>query len=194
MADDPQTDEPDLEQLHRAYQSLASNPKEAVFELQELAAQGSTLSMLYLGHAHQNGIGGPVDLSKAEEFYRRAAERGSLPSSYQLGRMYFDTEKYLQAKDAFEIGAEGAYMPSLQMLGRMYMYGIGVNKDLEMAKDLFERASKKGHVFAKRNLAIILMTEKFNIVNLIRGAWLFAVSLLNVVTLVATDRLSDRLR
>ena len=56
--------EPDRERLHRASLLLKTAPVQAVAELKSLSEKGSVLSMVYLGHAFQTGIGSPVDLRK----------------------------------------------------------------------------------------------------------------------------------
>jgi hypothetical protein len=51
-----------------------------------------------------------------------------------------------------------------------------------------------GHVFAKRNLAVFLMSGKFSMLQVVRGGWLFVSALTSAVSLVFLDRLNDRLR
>jgi TPR repeat protein len=186
--------EPDLAQLQLAHALLATDPAKALVELKALADRGSVMSMLYIAHAVRNGAGTQVDLPLAEEWYRRAASRGCLSASYEVGRVCLDMQDYPKAVEAFRNGAAKNYPPSLHFLGMMYLKGQGVQKDVSRARALFEQAVSRGNVFAKRSLGVLLMRGGFGLFAVARGVWLFASGLKDVVFVVVKDRFSDRLR
>ena len=165
--------EPDLEQLRRAHSLLRSNPAQALLALKALAERGSTMSMLYIGEAYDEKGAATTDLTRAAEWYSRAADRGSTLGRYKLGRVYLDLERYGEARQMFEMGVSENYAPSMNMLGMMYMKGIGINRDVSRARPLFERSASLGHVFAKRNLAAIFLRGTFGILQFLRGIYLF---------------------
>jgi TPR repeat protein len=186
--------EPDLAELRRAHGLLATDGTQALIELKALADRGSTMSMVYLAHAYRTGIGTGIDLRQAEDWYGRAAKRGSTLASYELGRVCLELKRYADAKEAFNVGTAKSYAPSMHMLGMMYFKGSGVDSDLSKARDLLERSAALGHVFAKRNLAMLLIKGRFGLLQVPRGLWLLLSGFKNAVTTLCADPHSDRLR
>lgn len=186
--------EPDLETLREAHALLRIKPDVAIAQLKMLAQRRSVLSMLYLAHAFRDGTIAKVDVNEVEKYYQLSVDNGSLLGSYELGRFYLEEKKYNQARRAFEIGVAQHFMPSQQMLGRMYMYGIGVTQDNVKAEALLREAADQGHVFAKRNLAVIRMRGNFNPIKYIGALCTFLYITFLIPFLLATDRYGDRLR
>jgi TPR repeat protein len=152
------------------------------------------MSMIYLADAYRLGIGTTVDLRQAEDWYRRAANSGSLLGTYELGRFCLEMTRYMEAVKAFSAGAARNYSPSMRMLGIMYMEGNGVEKDVPRARALFESAAALGNVFAKRKLAVLLMHGDFGALATLKGGWLFVSALKDAVVVAWTDPSGDRLR
>ena len=186
--------EPDLAKLREAHALMATAPKQALIELKALASRGSLMSMLYIASAYKEGKGTEVNISQAEEWYKRAGDGGVSLASYKLGRLYLEEKDYSRAKEVFMLGASQDYMPSLNMLGIMYRDGEGVEKNIDKAKDFFERASALGHVFSKRNLGALLLSGHFGTFKILRGLYLFIGALRDLVVVGRADSLSDRLR
>ena len=90
--------EPDQGRLYRAYKMLEKDPQKAILELKALVKVHSIMSMIYLGDAYKFGTGVEANLNEAEEWYRLAANAGSLPAHYLLGRLYLNMERYAEAK------------------------------------------------------------------------------------------------
>jgi TPR repeat protein len=107
------------------------------------------MSMTYVGEAYRSGIGTAKDLTQAAEWFQRAANEGYIVASYKLGKVCQELNQHSRALEAFALGAAGQHLPSIYMLGRMYLHGIGVEKDVHIARKYFEEASNLGHVFAK---------------------------------------------
>jgi len=186
--------EPNLHRLREAHDLLAKDPMRALSELQALADQGSVMSMVYLGYAYKNGIGVGVDPSKALAWYEHAARSGSVLGLYGLGLMSLDMKQYQKAKESFKAAVALEHPPSMNMLGKMYYTGLGCKKNIQTAKDLYQRSAALGHVFAKRNLAILLMRGKFGLSKILPGVALFLLSLKEGFAVSYSDEFSDRLR
>jgi uncharacterized protein len=187
-------DEPDISELRRLHGELSTNPEQAVAGLKALAGRGSAMSMVYVANAYRKGVGAPIDLQQSTEWYRRAAAAGSIPASYELGRNLLEAKQYDEARTAFATGVAQEYSPSMNVLAGMYMSGDGVPINLQEARRLLESAASQGHVFAKRNLASLLMKGHFGILQVPRGVFLFLSGLGDLVRLAPRDRLNDRLR
>jgi TPR repeat protein len=82
--------EPNWGALTEAYKLLEKSPTKAMSELEALSAQGSTMSMVYLGTAYRDGVAGKPDTLKAEYWYRQAGERGH-PWMSRIGDTFVET-------------------------------------------------------------------------------------------------------
>lgn len=96
--------DPYLEQSERLRELLDADPDAAFKELLVLAPQ-SVSCMLLLGRAYDQGLGTPVDPGQAEEWYTRAAARGSAIGFFYLGDHYLDQRRFKRAREAFSAGA-----------------------------------------------------------------------------------------
>jgi len=135
-----------------------------------------------------------TDPAQAIVHLKALVNRGSVRGSHELGRGYFELKDYKKAEDAFRIGATKNYAPSIQMLGLMFAKGIGVEKDLDEARALLERASRLGHAFAKRGLGEVLVRGKYGAFQMFRGMWLIVISVMSVIAISLHDQNDDRLR
>lgn len=188
-------EEPDIDRLHRAYTQLQAEPgQDAINHLEDLAKSGSLMSMIYIAWAYKNGIGVIADDKLAERWYRRAVDGGSRLATYYLGHFYLEREEYSRAEEVFSIGVLAEYSPAMFCLGCMYLEGVGVAKDLDKARFLFQKSADHGHVFARRSLAAMYMSGKYGITCFFKGLWLFIGALKDVIILARTDPNSDRLR
>ena len=136
------------------------------------------MSMVYWGLAHKKGTRTKKDFVSAEEWYRRAAEAGSVPAHYALGGLYLDTKRYKEARDALRYSAERNHAPSLSSLGRMYALAVGSRRDICKAPELLERSSALANRHAKGLLGIVLF---FLGPTRWRGAQLFAAAIKELI-------------
>ena len=65
---------------------------------------------------------------------------------YEKGKGLFNTGKYAEAIECMYSAAEQGYLTAYFWLGSMYHEGIGVQKDLNKAFDLYMHAAKQGNV------------------------------------------------
>jgi TPR repeat protein len=186
--------EPDLDALRRLMDRQATDPAQTLAGLAALADRGSTMSMVYLAHAYRKGIGADVDPARSREWFERAAAAGSLLASYELGWLYRNDKDFEKARRAASAGVDRGYPPSMYLLATMYQRGQGVPVDVQRARDLLEAAVAHGHVFAKRNLGVLLIKGHFGIWQIPRGILLFLSGIKDVLVLVPREPKSERLR
>ena len=117
----------------------------------------NTLGINYLtfieGLRYEKGIDRPKDIDKAKEMYKKAMDENSRDAYTHMGYIQIEekkTERHVKnginyLEKAWEMGDKNA----LINLGKIYMLGITVPKDLEKAKEYFEKGmeSKIGEAF-----------------------------------------------
>ena len=170
-----------------------ADPVRALESLQSLSQQGSVNAMLRLGWAHERGIGTAVDLKQAETWYLRAREGGSVSDANdRLGSIYWGRKDYANACTAFAAGAAANNLRCMYWLGRMYRDGLGIDKQPETARTLFEQASLQGNLFARIALARLLMSGRFGVAKIFKGFNLYLVTLKNAMAACSKDEIDDR--
>jgi len=187
-------DEPDMALLLHFHGMLATDSQAGIEGLKALADRGSSWSMVFLVEAYAKGQVVQPDISQAEEWNRRAMAAGRIHGSYEIGRYYFRVKDYGMAREAFSMGADQQFAPSLNMLATMDIRGLGGPKNLRDARDLLERAVLQGHIFAKRNLAYLLMRGTFGMWQRLRGPFLLLSAAIDIIVVVPRHPHSDRLR
>ena len=145
--------EPDRQALVEAYHALKTHPAAGRIGLEDLAARGSVMAMIYLGSAFKFGEGATKDLGAAEKWYARAAGAGSAFGKYELGRLYLRTHRYEDARRVFIEATERGYVPAIHFLGRIYLFGYGVETDVVKAESYLKTAASRGNLHARRALA-----------------------------------------
>ena len=171
-----------------------TNPIGAIEKMRTLAEKGSVNSMLQLGWIYQKGIGTATDLKQAERWYRGAVEKGSKQATHHLGTIYWKQKDYAKAHEAFSIGESMDWAPAIYWLGRLYRDGLGVNKQPDKARLLFEQASVLGNLLATNALARMFMSGQFGFLNIFKGLHLFLRARKEVVAACMKDELDDRVR
>lgn len=98
---------------------------------------------------------------EAARAMRDAAERGSMAAQLVLGQILLDGRGTRRDPEAaliwFERAAKQGDPEAWNMVGRCHEKGWGVPQDYRRAAGYFEEAIRRGHVWAKVNLAQILM-------------------------------------
>ncbi len=126
----------------------------AIKDWQAPAAQGDADAQFNLGQAYRLGKGVPVDLAKAEDYYRRAAEQGHFQAEDNYGRMLFQKGERAKAAPWLEKSAARGDPRGQLILGTMLFNGDGgLPKDWPRAYALMTRASSAGLPQASQTLA-----------------------------------------
>ncbi|MHB8254435.1 MAG: tetratricopeptide repeat protein [Acidiferrobacter sp.] len=190
--------EPDMARLKHAQDILESEPRVAFEEFQVLAQEGSLHSLVYLGWAYYRGLGTAKDDAKAEALWHQALEQG--PQSVQneainaLGGYYLGRNEYSQALRYFQIGASKSDIPALYHLGYMYKNGLGIDRSYQQAETLWGQAIAQGHLLAKRELALLLISGRLGVRRMREGWALFFSGTREIAKICSDNPKSWRLR
>ncbi|GBB96230.1 hypothetical protein RclHR1_27030002 [Rhizophagus clarus] len=119
-----------------------------------------------LAECYRYGRGTDIDIVKAFNCYKEAANKGHVNLIYELGelRNVIDTEKELdisivKAFNCYEETANKGLVNSIYELGECYRYGKGTDLDIIKAFKLYEEAAKYGHVNSIHELGQKKLTE-----------------------------------
>ena len=133
-----------------------------VNEVMKSAEGGNADAQNNLGVMYFKGEGVPKDLTKAAEWYRKAAEKNHIKAQYNLGILYQDKEDFSSAVYWFGKAAEQGHPKAQTNLGTLYYYGVGVTQNLDKAMDLFTKAAAKGDERAKDCLTQLRLQAAHN--------------------------------
>ncbi|MBO4502601.1 MAG: sel1 repeat family protein [Candidatus Methanomethylophilus sp.] len=117
------------------------------------AEEGNVFCQYYLGECYRNGRGTKPDEAVAMRWYKKAADQGHIVSK----RIIEDQRNKEILEDqtpfaTFEKSARAGNAQSMYIVGRYYEDGIGIEKDLNKAKEWYRKAKKRGNSAAKRAL------------------------------------------
>jgi TPR repeat protein len=107
---------------------------------------GIASAELNLANRYFNSAGVQEDVDKALRLFKSAADRGNSEAAFNLGWLgLLDTSNSARVAFAIEyliMAADRGYARAALHLGKCYKDGIGVNKDLTKAAQLFGQASR----------------------------------------------------
>ena len=137
--------------------------KIALKKLVTLAEQGNVDASYTIGLIYEAGGKGILkDIEASVDWYKKAAEQGSIPALRRLGRYYFGFFPYnnniVNHKIAFtyyELAAEQGDAGAQNHLGGMYLKGQGVAKDIEQAINWYGKAADQGDADASYSIGLI---------------------------------------
>jgi TPR repeat protein len=187
-------DEPDLGRFRRARAAQRVDARLGGRLLEELAELGSIASMVHVGFAYQKGNGVPKDVERAEYWYRRATDAGSLEGSFRLGGLYVSSGRFDEALAAYSIGASQNFPASLYWMGLMYFTGKGVSPDPDKAIELWRQASAKGHAYAARDLALVHIHGRYGMGGVFTGVAMWLSAARKFIAISLRNPKSDLLR
>lgn len=136
------------------------NNEETLALMERNASRGDLAATCQLGLYYRDGkMGCAVDLCRAAQYYRRAADAGHLGAMVDLGVCYEggrgvarDVER---AAEWYEKAARGGHARATFNLGFFYAMGYGgLAKDPQEAARLYKLAANRGDVKAQNNLAL----------------------------------------
>lgn len=171
--------EVDAASLRTAYSVLFSAPQVALAGFAELANRGSVMSLAYLGWMCQQGLGTPVDLKRAEEYYLQAVARGSTYAAFALGSLYGKEKKFLAAEKMLEKSDIEHEPRAMYRLGGTYIRNAAIRPDiaspgrLRKGMMLLQQAFDAGHPDAGMLLGRTLAFGKAGITQIPRGIRLY---------------------
>ncbi|MHB8254437.1 MAG: SEL1-like repeat protein [Acidiferrobacter sp.] len=196
--DDAQREGQFTAHVEEALELQKTDPRLAFEQFRALAEERSWNAMLQLARCYHDGIGTDSNLSAAELWYHRLYECawGDMKgrATHGLGWLYEGRGDYARAYEAFEAGAALCHAPSLYHLGFLYWRGLGVEKQPEKARAFFEQATSLGHLLARRNLGIQLLSGRFGLRLIPKGLALYFGSARQIMIATRTDLSDERIR
>jgi len=131
----------------------ASDYKGAVTEWMPFAAKGDPDALFNMGQAYKLGRGVPLDKAKAEDFYRRAADKGHAPAQSNLGILLAQRGEKAQAAELWQKAAAKRDARAQYMLGVLHFNGDTLPKNWPLAYAYMTQANNAGLPQAGRALA-----------------------------------------
>lgn len=133
------------------------------------AKRGSADAGVLLGWMYQTGTGTEKNLDEAKKWYESAKSDNPGQAEFYLGTIYRAQHDNVRGLEAFNNAARAGYAPAMYHLGRLYLFGDGVPRDEAVAFRYFEEAAKRGHLFARRNIAQHMMSGRAGILRIPYG-------------------------
>jgi hypothetical protein len=113
-----------------------------------LAKQNNPDALYNVGLLYMKGQGAQKDPRAAIDWFKRAANYGSLDAAYNLGVLYKTGEGVFPSnKDAiywWKQAADAGHAQSQYNMGVMAAYGYGMGKDVDRAIRYWEQAARQG--------------------------------------------------
>lgn len=121
------------------------------------AEKGNVDAMYWLGLCYSWGAGVATNQAESCAWFQKAADRGDGPSLYRLGMNYHWGHGVTKdSRKAFELVAlaitNGCGAEAETFLGWCYEEGHGVEKSIDQAIRLYQKAADKGEPWAQTNL------------------------------------------
>ncbi len=162
---------------YRAPYSNPPQPGKARAWYEKAHAAGRADALAYIGYMYQEGeLGSPegstedadsnatdtANMSRALEYFERAAAEGSMLAKVNLGQIYLTRDANPKPDRAFALFSEAAEagVPAAQFrLGYLYETGVGVDADADRAEYWYEQAADAGLLSAQLHLVNTLLGQ-----------------------------------
>jgi TPR repeat protein len=153
----------------RAWEALkAEKYQEAALLYEPLVARGSLDALINLGWMFNRGHLGAPDPQKAMSLWEQAARMGSVDAKFRIARTLIANGESLRARALFLEGAELSHKPCMYWAGRMEVRGQGGPTNHEAGVALLKRAADSGHVYARRDLLRLELTDAGSVLERLR--------------------------
>ena len=150
---------PDL--VWDALQLIKVDPEGGISALLELGAQGSSLALMYAGHRYADGINNvPKNEETAITLLRQSFDLGSIEGGYLLGCMQMANGRLTDGLDTYNRLSDLGYLPAMYAMGYHYVFGDPSIRNNDKGEEFFKRAERRGHFWARRELANLMIRRK----------------------------------
>lgn len=113
--------------------------------LRSQAEAGDALAQLNLGAAYDHAMGVPRNIEKALHWYQQAAEQGLAEAQFNLAHLLVEAEISPAAAAEWMAKAANQGMLDAQFLmGVIHAEGLGVEQDMDKARQWLEQAIEQG--------------------------------------------------
>lgn len=116
---------------------------------QPLAAKGNPDAMFNLGQAYRLGRGVPTDVTRAQNWYHRAARAGHVEAQAQLGMSLFQLGNQAAGLRWLKTAADKGEPRAQLLYGTALFNGDGVARDMCVAHQFVSRSAAQGLAPAK---------------------------------------------
>jgi uncharacterized protein len=184
--------ERDLEKAARRYSE--GDFKSAYEQYLKLAKEGNGESQVFVGWMLEQGIGANRNSDSAKDWFKRAANLGSLQGAFYYALHLIKHGEYEEAFTWITKAASKGDVPSIFRLGHMYVHGRGTNINIEKGLYYLESAAKQGHIYAKRELTVLDMKGHRGLIKKLLSPINFLYVLFLGLVTVIRDKHSDDIR
>ena len=132
------------------------------------------------------------DYERAREWLSQAAQSGRADILYLLAVTNHNLHDYDEAIKGYRKAAELDYSAAYYQLARMHREGAGLDQDDDKAYELSDEAARRGHLFARREIAVMLMKGHKGLDQVPRGLMLFFRNLIQGARTAAKDPYSEK--
>jgi TPR repeat protein len=133
---------------------------DGLFDFQmKLAEKGNAEAEFKVGEMYETGFGVQQDMTQAEIWITKAAEKGHETANFKL--LYWDLEKNGVTKsnkaafESLQAKANEGNPQAEYYLGKMYSRGVGVKKDPDQAINWLNKAAFVGVLEAEREMVVV---------------------------------------
>lgn len=161
--------------------------------LTELASQGSTLAMMYLGDLYIRGSN-REEIEEGEKWLIRSADGGSIEGRYQLARHYCEERSWNEARAELQALAVAGYSPAMYALAQLLHRGDFGYKAVQDAIEYLRSAIAAGHLPSIALLSKIYRKEKFGLRVRMAAHWLCVTRIPALLKCTLSYPNSDRIR
>lgn len=137
---------------------------------------------------------GSPNTEETENGYEKAAEDGVAQAQHHLGYICYQRNDFSSAYSWYQKAALQGYLPACWRLAWLYKLGKGVVVNYDKAYELFDDAAKRGHLFAKRDLALMLIQGHRGHAHVFRGIGLLFRCILDAIHAAWNSDSDDRFK
>ncbi len=123
--------------------------RSAIDELQKLWDEGYTIAAHQLGKVYRDGLSVATDWVKAEGWFRKSAERGTVCSAYALGKLLLPIGLSTEAIRWLKYAADAGDQYARYTLGKVYLAGENAEKDVDTAVEYLRASAEQGNQYAQ---------------------------------------------
>lgn len=144
----------------RAYSFIEKGDREKAIALCETELCCTTLDcQRFLGWTYYD----KGEMVRALRWFLKAAEQGDGDAMFGVACVHFVEQDFPLARKCFERAADAGFTRAIGWIGVLHHQGLGVPRNLELAKVYYKKAASHGYVAAERALIHLAMRH---------GSWL----------------------
>ncbi len=167
--------------------------REALELYLRLAKGGNVECQAFVGWMYSKGARGvEQDYHRAREWLSQAAQSGEADILYLLAVADHHLHNYEEAVRSYRKAAELGYSAAYYQLGRMHRAGTGFDRNKDKAYELFNEAAKRGHLFARREIAVTLMKGHKGLAQMPKGLMLYLRNIIHGFRTAVKDPYSEK--